>query len=125
MPLSRRDFMHKTALAAGGLALTSQAHAGKDVPMNADRPLFVSTWSFGKEVNEEALATFETNGSVLDAVERGIHVAEADADNASVGSPMQPGWYSSMPASWMVRASALAVSPGSRAFCTRFRWRGG
>jgi len=85
MPLSRRDFMHKTALAAGGLALTSQAHAGKDVPMNADRPLFVSTWSFGKEVNEEALATFETNGSVLDAVERGIHVAEADADNASVG----------------------------------------
>ena len=43
------------------------------------------TWSFGKEVNEEALATFETNGSVLDAVERGIHVAEADADNASVG----------------------------------------
>lgn len=51
----------------------------------ADRPLFVSTWPFGKPANERALEVFQAGGSVLDAVEQGIHVPEADPDNASVG----------------------------------------
>ena len=85
MPLSRRHFMQKTALAAGGLALARGVQAEKDIAMSTRSPLFVSTWPFGKEANEQSLATFEGGSSVLDAVERGIHVAEADADNASVG----------------------------------------
>ena len=85
MPLSRRRFMRETAFAAGGLALAGTARAEKDIPMSTDRPLFVSTWAFGKDANEQSLRIAEQGGSVLDAVERGIHVAEADASNASVG----------------------------------------
>ncbi len=85
MPLSRRRFMRETAFAAGGLALAGTARAEKDIPMSTDRPLFVSTWAFGKAANEQSLRIAEQGGSVLDAVERGIHVAEADASNASVG----------------------------------------
>ena len=85
MPLSRRRFMRETALAAGGLALAGTARAEKDIPMNTARPLFISTWAFGKVANEQSLRIAEQGGSVLDAVERGIHVAEADAANASVG----------------------------------------
>ena len=85
MPLSRRRFMRETALAAGGLALAGTARAEKDIPMNTARPLFISTWPFGKAANEQSLRIAEQGGSVLDAVERGIHVAEADASNPSVG----------------------------------------
>ena len=85
MPLSRRRFMRETALAAGGLALAGTARAERDIPMNTARPLFISTWPFGKAANEQSLRTAEQGGSVLDAVERGIHVAEADASNPSVG----------------------------------------
>ena len=85
MPLSRRRFMRETALAAGGLALAGTAPAEKDLPMSTARPLFVATWPFGKAANEQALRTAEQGGSILDAVERGIHIAEADASNASVG----------------------------------------
>ena len=85
MPLSRRRFMRETALAAGGLDLAGTARAERDIPMNTARPLFISTWPFGKAANEQSLRTAEQGGSVLDAVERGIHVAEADASNPSVG----------------------------------------
>ncbi|HIL10792.1 MAG TPA: twin-arginine translocation signal domain-containing protein, partial [Candidatus Latescibacteria bacterium] len=85
MSITRREFMQTTALAAGGLALADATHAAKDESMSADRPLFVSTWPFGKPANEQSLKVFQEGGSILDAVEQGIHVAEADASNPSVG----------------------------------------
>ena len=48
-------------------------------------PLFVSTWKFGKPVNDQALKTRNSGASMLDAIEKGIWVAEADEKNASVG----------------------------------------
>lgn len=51
-----------------------------------DRPLIVSTWPFGKPANERALEIFKSGGSPLDAVERGINIAEDDLQNASVGA---------------------------------------
>lgn len=48
-------------------------------------PRFVSTWKFGQAVNDQALATVQAGGSMLDGIEKGIWVAEADAKNASVG----------------------------------------
>ncbi|MEE2638992.1 MAG: N(4)-(beta-N-acetylglucosaminyl)-L-asparaginase, partial [Planctomycetota bacterium] len=51
----------------------------------AGYPKFISTWKFGKAVNEAALQTVEQGGSMLDGIEKGIWVAEADAQNASVG----------------------------------------
>ena len=64
MPLSRRRFMRETALAAGGLALAGTARAEKDIPMNTARPLFISTWPFGKAANEQSLRIAEQGGSV-------------------------------------------------------------
>jgi N4-(beta-N-acetylglucosaminyl)-L-asparaginase len=85
MPLTRRHFLHTSALAASGLALAGLASARKDLGMSSARPLFVSTWPFGKPANEEALKTFAQGGSILDAVEAGIRLVEADPSNASVG----------------------------------------
>ncbi|MBM3846104.1 MAG: glycosylasparaginase, partial [Verrucomicrobia bacterium] len=51
----------------------------------ASRPLFVSTWPFGKPANEQALKVFQSGGSLLDAIEKGINVAEEDVSNSSVG----------------------------------------
>ena len=48
-------------------------------------PKFISTWKFGKAVNQAALKTVQKGGSLLDGIEKGIWVAEADAQNASVG----------------------------------------
>ena len=86
MTYTRRKFIQTTALATGSFALTGSSSALiKDGDMSAKRPLFVSTWPFGKAANERSLEIFEGGGSVLDAVEMGIHVPEADESNASVG----------------------------------------
>jgi len=49
------------------------------------RPLFASTWGNGAPVNEEAMRVLRAGGSLLDAVEQGIWVSEADAANPNVG----------------------------------------
>ena len=78
--LTRRSFI---GTVAGAAAL------GHSLSMNAaelaadKKPLFVSTWPFGKPANEDALKVFEKSGSILDAVEQGIWNAEKD--NSSVG----------------------------------------
>jgi len=51
----------------------------------SDRPLFVATWKFGKAVSDKALEVFQSGHSMLDAIEQGIWVAEADAKNSTVG----------------------------------------
>jgi isoaspartyl peptidase/L-asparaginase-like protein (Ntn-hydrolase superfamily) len=50
-----------------------------------ERPIFISTWPFGKPANERALQIFKGGGSALDAIEKGINVAEEDRSNSSVG----------------------------------------
>jgi isoaspartyl peptidase/L-asparaginase-like protein (Ntn-hydrolase superfamily) len=47
--------------------------------------VFVATWPFGKPANEAALSALRGGGSGLDAIERGIWIAEADPKNTSVG----------------------------------------
>jgi N4-(beta-N-acetylglucosaminyl)-L-asparaginase len=56
----------------------------------ADLPLVVSTWNFGKPANEEAVRVLLSGGSPLDAVEKGIWVAESDSNNKSVGLSGRP-----------------------------------
>lgn len=48
-------------------------------------PCFISTWPFGKPGNDVALKTIQSGKSVLDAIEQGIRVVEADIRNTSVG----------------------------------------
>jgi N4-(beta-N-acetylglucosaminyl)-L-asparaginase len=89
----RRNFLKSTSAAAlvGGTSLACRKE-GLDPKMNHSKsnqdvgfPRFVSTWKFGKAVNDAALKTVNEGGSMLDAIEKGIWVAESDAQNASVG----------------------------------------
>lgn len=50
-----------------------------------DGPLFIATWPFGLPACKQSLVSLKAGGSVLDAVEQGIRVAEADTEVDSVG----------------------------------------
>ncbi|MFH1571352.1 MAG: twin-arginine translocation signal domain-containing protein, partial [Gemmatimonadota bacterium] len=83
---SRRDFLQVASAAAVGAVLPQMAKGEVTAGPEAIRvPLLVSTWPFGQAVNRAARQRLEEGGSGLDAVEAGIHVAEADAGNHSVG----------------------------------------
>jgi N4-(beta-N-acetylglucosaminyl)-L-asparaginase len=60
----------------GGAAATSRASGDVRV---------LSTWDFGAAANDAAFARLRAGGSLLDAVEAGARVPEADPDNHSVG----------------------------------------
>jgi len=49
------------------------------------RPVIISTWPFGVAANMAAAAALAAGGNCLDAVEKGINVAEDDPEVTSVG----------------------------------------
>lgn len=49
------------------------------------KPVVISTWDFGKAANAEAWKTLYKGGNVIDAVEAGVKIPEADPNNQSVG----------------------------------------
>lgn len=73
----------RRATILGGLGLVASASvAGAADPGEA---VIVSTWDFGAAANAAALARLREGGSLLDAVEAGAMVPEADPTNHSVG----------------------------------------
>ena len=50
-----------------------------------NRPLFVATWRFGKAVADKALEVARSGHTMLDSIEQGIWVSEADEGNTTVG----------------------------------------
>src|SRR5436190_10944724 len=90
MPVSRRKFIVRaTATAAAGI-INHQLNAAEGDDQRTERPLIISTWPFGKAANDVALKIIQNGGSVLDAVEQGIGVVEADPSNTSVGLGGKP-----------------------------------
>lgn len=87
--LSRRNFFGRfAAAAAGGAAVAKDAAADAPADLSrrsARRPLYVSTWAFGKAVNDKALEAQQNGADRLGAIEAGVWVAEEDAANSSVG----------------------------------------
>lgn len=75
---TRRGFLGGMAAASGTAALPAVAAA-------PERALIVSTWDFGAAANEAAFARMKAGGNLLDAVEAGAMVPEADPENHSVG----------------------------------------
>lgn len=49
------------------------------------KPVVISTWNHGLPANEAAWKILSLGGSALDAVEKGVMVAEADPEETSVG----------------------------------------
>jgi N4-(beta-N-acetylglucosaminyl)-L-asparaginase len=76
---TRRGFLKQASLGALSLPLLG---AGVDTPA---APLVVSTWNFGMQANVPAWQIIQSGGRALDAVEAGVKIPEADADNMSVG----------------------------------------
>jgi N4-(beta-N-acetylglucosaminyl)-L-asparaginase len=76
---TRRNFL---ALSAGLASAVTIARAAQ--PSSA-RCAIVSTWDFGAVANAAAFAKMSSGGSLLDAVEAGARVPEADPSNHSVG----------------------------------------
>ncbi|WP_288338521.1 N(4)-(beta-N-acetylglucosaminyl)-L-asparaginase [uncultured Sphingomonas sp.] len=75
---TRRGFL-------GGMAAASGAAAMPAMAASPDRALIVSTWDFGAAANDAAFARMKAGGTLLDAVEAGAMVPEADPENHSVG----------------------------------------
>lgn len=85
---NRREFLKTTSLGAAGL-LASKASA-KALSKKPIKPVVISTWSFGKKANAEAWGVLSTNGSALDAVEKGVRLIESDPTERSVGLGGRP-----------------------------------
>jgi N4-(beta-N-acetylglucosaminyl)-L-asparaginase len=77
--MSRRGAL---ALGLGGAAA---AVAQPALAQPAQRAFIVSTWDFGAAADAAAYARWKAAGSLVDAVEAGARVPEADASNHSVG----------------------------------------
>lgn len=81
MQVDRRQFttcLTSTAL-LGALSRKSQAN------LNGAQPVFIATWKFGLPACQKSLATLGQTNSMLDAIEQGIRVTEADTQVNSVG----------------------------------------
>lgn len=78
--VNRRDFM-KSIAAAGALAgVPAQA-----ADSSAEGPVFLATWKHGLPAVNRAAEIFHQNGSLLDAIEKGINIPEEDPEVTSVG----------------------------------------
>lgn len=84
---NRRLFLKVSALSATFLALDKNKAAGMLSFNNKKtvKPIVISTWDFGVAANKAAWEILSTGGRALDAVEKGVHVPEADPENHSVG----------------------------------------
>ncbi len=93
--MNRKNFLRNSAMFAAFSAVGTSAFAGggkKTKPQpkvnpNSSKggPVVISTWNHGMAANEEAMKTLLAGGSLVDTVEKGVMVVEADKNNTSVG----------------------------------------
>lgn len=87
--INRRKFLASTTLAgvsvlSGNQLLAGIAERNSYTPV-LNEPIVISTWDFGIAANAAAWEVLKNNGRALDAVEKGVHVPEADPHNQTVG----------------------------------------
>lgn len=80
--INRRKFLQLSTLTAPLLTAKDTLAFSKDA---VTKPIVISTWDFGKAANAEAWKTLVSGGKVIDAVEAGVKIPEADESNQSVG----------------------------------------
>jgi isoaspartyl peptidase/L-asparaginase-like protein (Ntn-hydrolase superfamily) len=88
---TRRSFLKRSGILSA-LALTGLPRFGKAINTEienfageAKKPVVISTWNHGITANEVAWKILSSNGTALDAVEKGVMVTEDDFTNLSVG----------------------------------------
>jgi len=86
---TRRNFIKKATTGTLMAGFATRFLFGNEMfvlpPGSANGPVILSTWSHGMAANEAAWETMLQGGSVLDAVEKGVMVSEADPEVSSVG----------------------------------------
>jgi N4-(beta-N-acetylglucosaminyl)-L-asparaginase len=86
--MDRRKFIVQGSVASAALLLDSKIGVSQQLFNNSEEalyPLVLSTWDFGLKANAISWKLLVSGARALDAVEEGIRVIEADADNMSVG----------------------------------------
>src|SRR5665213_639004 len=92
--MDRKNFLQSSAMFAAFSAMGTSAFAKATdkkpkpkVNPNSSKggPVVISTWKHGMPANEEAMKTILANGTLVDAVEKGVMVVESDKTNTSVG----------------------------------------
>jgi len=83
--MSRRNFLWWSALAGSGALAGARAKKTFGAAETAGNIIVISTWRHGLAANETASRILQGGGSVLDAVEAGVRVSEADPEISSVG----------------------------------------
>ena len=113
--LNRRKFLERTALlsAAGLIPQFLHAKQPKHRGKKQNLPVIISTWRHGISANEAAMKTLLEGGSVVDAVEHGVWVPEANPDNHSVGL----GGYPDRDGHVTLDASIMAPSGKAGSVC--------
>lgn len=86
---SRRDFIKRSMLGVASLHVAPHLVQGNSLTKGR-KPVVISTWDFGVAANKAAWEVLRANGRALDAVERGVKVAEADLGNPTVGKGGYP-----------------------------------
>jgi N4-(beta-N-acetylglucosaminyl)-L-asparaginase len=71
------------SVAASTLAMATPSMGTTETTVTG--PVFISTLPFGKAANERAAEVFQSGGSLLDAVEKGINTVEDDPKVKYVG----------------------------------------
>lgn len=86
--INRRKFI-KRAGAAGTLSLIPGILKSNNIPVSSNskpnEPVIISTWNHGIDANKAAMEVLKSGGSIVDAVEQGVWIPEADPNNMSVG----------------------------------------
>jgi isoaspartyl peptidase/L-asparaginase-like protein (Ntn-hydrolase superfamily) len=86
--MDRRRFIVQGSVVSAGILINPKTGISQDyfsVPGKPAFPMVITTWDFGIKANAVAYKIMSEGGKSLDAVEEGIKVIEADADNSSVG----------------------------------------
>ncbi len=90
---SRRNFIKQSVLGAASIGTLVAAVAcdpKNKSAANPKKPIVISTWDFGVAANKAAWEILAKQGRALDAVEKGVQVAEADLSNPTVGKGGYP-----------------------------------
>ena len=90
MSHSRRNFIKKSFFSTAILLPTAvQDSFSRFSPLKreskATQPTIISTWNHGTDANAKAWEVLQRSGSIVDAVEEGVKVTEADITSRSVG----------------------------------------
>lgn len=83
----RRKFLKASVLGSAALLIQKRSLSKgiEEASRLAAQPIVISTWDFGKAANAEAWKLLSNNGGVIDAIEAGVKVPEADPKNHTVG----------------------------------------